>query len=170
MDTLETLKGVGPAAAQVLQAAGLTSFAQIAALGADELAARVEAAGGLKGNPDFAGIVEAAKAASRPLEGALQGDGAASPEVDTHPEAKASSGKAGGTGENEPAQERDASRPSVGGGADATLSHVRVTGPRKGRWRAGRHFNAEPRELTVTAAELAALAADPRLKVERVGD
>lgn len=46
---------------------------------------------------------------------------------------------------------------------------VVVTGPRKGRWRAGRHFTAEP--VTIPAEdlsedEIAALLGDPRLSVE----
>jgi hypothetical protein len=50
------------------------------------------------------------------------------------------------------------------------MTRVRVTGPKAGRYRAGHHFSAEPRTVDVTADQLAALAADPRLIVAAVGD
>lgn len=48
---------------------------------------------------------------------------------------------------------------------------VRVTGPRKGRWRAGRFFTRETVEIPLeelTEDEKAALIADPKLTVETV--
>lgn len=43
---------------------------------------------------------------------------------------------------------------------------VKVTGPKQGRWRAGRQWTAEPVAAVVSATELEALKADPRLAVE----
>lgn len=50
-------------------------------------------------------------------------------------------------------------------GAGQTL---RVIGPKKGRWRAGRHFGAEPVSIPLadlSEAEIAALESDPVLTV-----
>ncbi|MEO1974805.1 MAG: HI1506-related protein [Paracoccaceae bacterium] len=67
----------------------------------------------------------------------------------------------------------DAGAPAAAGAKDGAPAAkpvvVVVTGPRKGRWRAGRHFTAEP--VTIPAEELsddevAALLGDPRLTVE----
>lgn len=70
--------------------------------------------------------------------------------------------------------------PTAGGdqaGADPQASPsvpglvVRVTGPKKGRWRAGRHFTAEPVDIPMdelTGDELAALEADPKIEIEPI--
>lgn len=45
---------------------------------------------------------------------------------------------------------------------------ITVTGPKRGRWRAGRHFTAEPVQIPVadlTEEDIAALVGDPRLSV-----
>lgn len=45
---------------------------------------------------------------------------------------------------------------------------VRVTGPKRGRWRAGRHFTAEPQDILIgdlTEDDLQALVDDPKLTV-----
>ncbi len=59
-DDLKQLNGVGPAAEKKLHAAGLTSFAQIAALSADEIA-KIEDEQGLSGKFEKGGWVEQAK-------------------------------------------------------------------------------------------------------------
>lgn len=46
------------------------------------------------------------------------------------------------------------------------MIRVRVTGPKKGRWRAGRQWGSVPADATVSAAELTALRGDPSLAVE----
>lgn len=48
---------------------------------------------------------------------------------------------------------------------------ISVTGPAGGHWRAGRKFGPEPVEVdvsTITAEQLAAIEADPDLRVRRV--
>jgi large subunit ribosomal protein L21 len=60
-DDLTQLSGVGPKVAKALNEHGVTTFAQLAAWSAEELAA-FDAASGLKGNTVRAGIVEQAKA------------------------------------------------------------------------------------------------------------
>jgi hypothetical protein len=53
----------------------------------------------------------------------------------------------------------------------ASTMLVRVTGPKRGRWRAGRHFGPEPVDIAagdLTEAEIAALAGDPALSVEMI--
>lgn len=45
---------------------------------------------------------------------------------------------------------------------------VTITGPKQGRWRAGRHFSAEPAVIeidTLTEDELEALRGDPMLSI-----
>lgn len=45
---------------------------------------------------------------------------------------------------------------------------VTITGPKQGRWRAGRHFSAEPTVIgidTLTEDELEALRGDPMLPI-----
>lgn len=80
-----------------------------------------------------------------------------------------------GPPEPAPADTAAAGAPAAAEGLDGTSAAtaqpfvVVVTGPRKGRWRAGRHFTAEP--VTIPAEdlsedEIAALQADPRLSVE----
>ncbi|MCA0849691.1 HI1506-related protein [Salipiger thiooxidans] len=80
-----------------------------------------------------------------------------------------------GPPEPAPADTAAAGTPAAAEGLDGTSAAtgqplvVVVTGPRKGRWRAGRHFTAEP--VTIPAGdlsedEIAALQGDPRLSVE----
>ncbi|WP_226557860.1 HI1506-related protein [Salipiger thiooxidans] len=80
-----------------------------------------------------------------------------------------------GTPEPAPADTATAGTPAAAEGLDgasAATSNplvVVVTGPKRGRWRAGRHFTAEP--VTIPAEdlsedEIAALLGDPRLSVE----
>ncbi|SDE46494.1 hypothetical protein SAMN04488105_1045 [Salipiger thiooxidans] len=80
-----------------------------------------------------------------------------------------------GPPEPAPADTAAAGTPAAAEGPDGTSAAtgqplvVVVTGPRKGRWRAGRHFTAEP--VTIPAEdlsedEIAALLGDPRLSVE----
>jgi hypothetical protein len=47
---------------------------------------------------------------------------------------------------------------------------ISVTGPAGGRWRAGRRFGPEPETIdlsTISAEDLAAIEADPELRVAR---
>lgn len=72
-----------------------------------------------------------------------------------------------------PAQDTPQSDEGKGGGEDAPTTPtvpagavLRVTGPKKGRWRAGRHFTAEAVEIPLddlTEDEIAALMDDPKL-------
>lgn len=73
-----------------------------------------------------------------------------------------------------PVEKSDEGQAKAAGGdktspAEGKLLVVVVTGPKRGRWRAGRHFTAEPRIIPVqnlSEADKAALIADPRLAVE----
>lgn len=59
--------------------------------------------------------------------------------------------------------------PASGSTKDARPMLVTVTGPKKGRWRAGRHFTAEPVTIPadmLSAVEIGQLLGDPKLTVE----
>lgn len=94
-------------------------------------------------------------------------------------EAEAAQAAQAGAGEEAPAEIGEA---GPAGAADADPAAepasglaraISVTGPRRGRWRAGRHFTAEPVVLALAdlpEAELAAIEADPRLTVTWLAD
>ena len=120
MDDLTRLKGIGKAGAKALEAAGLTTFAAVAAA-----ADRPE---GLSASVDWAEVVADAAALS------------------------AASGQAG-----DPDTDTD------------TGTSLIITGPKRGRWRGGRHFGPQPVTIPLTdltGDEIAALRADPALTVE----
>ncbi|SDY55358.1 hypothetical protein [Citreimonas salinaria] len=91
--------------------------------------------------------------------------GATAPAAEAEPAAVVQGTAAGGAGE-------------TGGGAAASRTPIPtkakplvvvVKGPKRGRWRAGRHFGAQPVTIPLeelTEGEKAALIADPRLSVE----
>lgn len=69
-----------------------------------------------------------------------------------------------------PAAEAKA-KPKKADKADAPEATVVVTGPEKGRWRAGRKFTREPSSIALgdlKEGELEALQADPELMVQIV--
>lgn len=54
--------------------------------------------------------------------------------------------------------------------AEASGIAVRVTGPKAGRYRAGRYWGAEPEELVIDEFTFSALKADPAFTVEEIDD
>lgn len=86
-------------------------------------------------------------------------------EVTTAIEADAVATDADGTWpiEDESAQAEDQAEVQPAGGITVT-----ITGPKQGRWRAGRHFSADPTVIgidTLTEDELEALRGDPLLSI-----
>ena len=72
-----------------------------------------------------------------------------------------------------PANDPDGNQPSPDAAAGSNGHVVRVIGPAKGRWRAGRHFGPAPVEIPateLTEADLEKLMADPELSVLVVGE
>ena len=72
-----------------------------------------------------------------------------------------------------PANDPDGNQPSPDAAAGSNGHVVRVIGPAKGRWRAGRHFGPAPVEIPateLTEADLEKLMADPELNVLVVGE
>ncbi|MCH8475954.1 MAG: hypothetical protein LAT55_12095 [Opitutales bacterium] len=168
MDDLTTIKGVGPATAKLLNEGGIMSFDDLQDV--DPSNPPVELGGGLtweylmdeaadfvadkpSENGDGANEQHGDRAGSGPgQEGAGAGvsagsesvapDGARIPERDgadsqSAPGREAGNGDAGASPEKgaatQPTEEEGARRASV-----------TVKGPRRGRWRAGRHFTHEP--------------------------
>ncbi|WP_300439398.1 hypothetical protein [uncultured Mameliella sp.] len=61
---------------------------------------------------------------------------------------------------------QEAAKPAVPDPEQPPEGVLTVTGPKKGRWRAGRHFTPEPVKIPLadlTEDEIAMLAADPKL-------
>lgn len=144
MDDLTRINGVGPSTARALEAAGIGSFAALAAADAGALAAH-PAFRGLRASPrDLAAWIAAAA-------GMTDEAGEQNP------------GQAGG-------EERDGAQ--AGGPvppADPSGGTLIVRGPKRGRWRIGRFFGPEGVEIAPGALsedEMARLVADPRLSVE----
>ncbi len=143
MDDLTRIKGVGPSTARALAAAGIDSFAALAAADAGDLMGH-EAFRGLRaGRGDVAvWIAGAADFVFEPPKRGARGGGA------------------------------EAQTPKAGGPtppADPSGLVVFVRGPRRGRWRIGRFFGPEGRELSLDALsedEKAQLLADSALTIE----
>lgn len=177
MDDLTTIKGVGPATARQLADAGISSFDALKAV--DPESPPFELGGGLtwdylKGEADQF-------VADRPATDQQNTEG--------HPDAAAGGGEGQGAaatagdpgnsedqadpagGDEEPSA--DSSKSNGGGsGLPPTGGTITVKGPRRGRWRAGRHFTHEV--VAIPLAELsddqiAALQGDPTLTVQIVG-
>lgn len=221
MDKLENLPGVGPATAKKLAAAGLTTFAAIASLAPEVLAAKIVDAG-ITVALDAPGLISAAAAAEKDrLEALAKENGAAAsasiPElmqtlsdVEAGAPARVPEGAGGAEAQlgnspqagadaaaSEPATAGDASTssspatntaraeadqggtgdaagPAAGKGREGDGDHavaetirVTVTGPKRGRWRAGRHFTADPRTVELSLAEFDQVVADPTLSWEQ---
>ncbi|SFZ85998.1 hypothetical protein SAMN02983003_3170 [Devosia enhydra] len=62
MDKLTDIDGIGPVAERALAAIGITTFAQLAALEPQALMEKIDAAGGLRGSPDYHHWVMSARA------------------------------------------------------------------------------------------------------------
>jgi hypothetical protein len=198
MDDLTKIKGVGPVLAKQLADAGITSFDQLKALDPADppagLSSRVDwvqvvrdaegfgaashaekndatgdaAPGAGGGSVDAAlgaGIAPApaADAAGDSADGSSAGAGEtggaaaapAAPAPDT----------AGGTGDR---REGAGQATAKAGGAIENAEMLAVTGPKRGRWRAGRHFGSTP--VVIALADLsdddiAALQGDPALTI-----
>lgn len=177
MDDLTTIKGVGDVMAKRLADAGITTFEQLRA---------VDPANppfALTGKMDWPYLVaEAAEfvADNTPKEG--EGPGAA---VAADQDAAAKPGQnfedtqeRSGTAREAPSTDVGTpATPDVGGHPAAPSpkdeeptgpSSITITGPRRGRWRAGRHFGPEPVTIALadlSDAELEALRGDPALTV-----
>lgn len=162
-DDLTRIKGIGAATAKLLAEAGLTSFAQIAALDP-------KAPPAIEGLPPMADwdcwIEEAAKLAPAKTEPADQdkpAEPAATAQAGDPKPAKGKKAKAVPSG-------KDGGKPAPKAAGEACLV---VTGPKQGRRRAGRTFGRDPVRIPLSElgkAERKAIETDPRLTVLIEGD
>lgn len=177
MDDLTIIKGIGAATAARLVAAGIASFAALAAADADELAA-VPGIGTLETvhawqahAATLAQPVTGSSPDTTPSEG---GGGGAEPGPAAPPpgdEANTVPVESPGAEHPAGAQVPAGTTPSEEGSEAAGTVSVIVTGPKQGRWRIGRHFGAAPvGPFGVSADELRALEDDPRLVVTKAGE
>lgn len=190
MDDLSKLRGVGEATVKLLAAVSITSFAALAAETPETLADKLK--GAVRGSPDFADWIAQAKALGPAPDGDAVGvlpQGSLSEAVLIE-QLDRMAGERGvtrtqllvaiglvpeavttvslGTAESEGPHGGGESDPALPT-ATGELTHVRVTGPKKGRYRAGRRWSPEPWEGRVRRDVLAALEADRKLQVERLG-
>lgn len=177
MNDLTRINGIGPATARALAVAGIESITALAAADAAALAAH-EAFRGLRAGPgDLAGWIaqarEAAGTAPPPdmnTEGgkdsarAVAADSAEPPLQSPEPtRGRTGAGKAD---EDLPPAPAPAFTPPAPDLAGFVLI---VTGPKRGRRRAGMGFDATPRRIEadqLTPDQMAALRDDPALTVE----
>jgi hypothetical protein len=196
MDDLTTIKGVGPVLAKQLETAGITSFEQLKAVDlrnppfvltgrvgwpylVGEVAHFVAAKDGkgadaedtprtgVSSDDAAVGVGGGAASATDQAGDRKDGSGAEASEgsrEDAAPRASAQEVD-GGAGDHLGGESQAAAK--AGGEAVATSSaSITVTGPRRGRWRAGRHFG--PVAVTIPLAELSesdltAIENDPAL-------
>ena len=127
MDDLTKLKGIGKAGEAALQAAGFSTFAAIAE--ADE-AKRPD---GLSASVDWADVIVQAREFSTDTQG-QSGTAREAPSTDSWT----------ATQEAAPVVGTQSAAPLHSDDEEIVATHLLVTGPKRGRWRAGRHFTPEP--------------------------
>lgn len=160
MDDLTRLKGIGKVAAKILTDAGLTTFAAVAA----SYGSRPE---GLAASVDWAAVVaEAAGLSTKDTEGGSDANGAPNGTAATSAtsESEEQDGQSGARSD----EPEKGGQVSGAGSEPAPGAALTITGPKRGRWRAGRHFGPQPVTIPLadlTEAEIAALRADPALTV-----
>lgn len=161
MDDLTRIKGVGPSTARALAAAGVDSFAALAAAEPGALMAD-PAFRGLRTSPaDVPEWIRGARALHEEAVG-----NAANAQAETR-DIEAGSAPAAERGPDAAAGEGGGALPTPEPGASGLVVFVR--GPRRGRWRIGRFFGPEGREIALDAlseAEKHSLISDPKLVVE----
>lgn len=145
MDDLTDLKGIGKVGAAALQAAGLETFAAIAAADPD---ARPE---GLSASLNWADVIAEARDLSQDTQGqsgtareAPSTDGgtaAGETSSDVGTQSAAPISQAGAVADQADAQIKAQADAQDG---EAVADFILVTGPRRGRWRGGMYFTATP--------------------------
>lgn len=122
-------------------------------------------------------VLEAEAEANTTTGGASEGPGPVQgAEPGTSASTQSTAGQTGPAAEKSGEGEGDGAGAAQGTVAPATPEGdiVIVTGPKRGRWRAGRRFTREPSSIPLAELdqdELAAIEGDPRLSVEyREGD
>ncbi|PWE29969.1 hypothetical protein DDZ14_16130 [Maritimibacter sp. 55A14] len=143
MDDLTRINGIGKKTAGILAAAGIGSFADLAAVDPkNPPKVELTAPAWADWISEAVVLVEAAADAAKLPQGPAAGDG---------------------QGAQDP-------RPDPGGakGGGTIADALIVRGPRRGRWRAGRKFGPEPVTIPVadlSLEEIGALQSDPHLSV-----
>lgn len=154
MDDLTTLKGIGKSGAKALTEASLGTFAAIAAADPDK---RPE---GLSASVDWADIIAQAKdLTSTNTQKGQSGTAREAPSTGGGTAAK----------ETSPVVGTQSAAPHFSPTEELSGEFILVTGPKRGRWRAGRHFTQEPVLFDLaklTEEEGAAILGDKALTVE----
>lgn len=149
MDDLTELKGIGKSGAKVLAKAGLSDFAKIAAADPET---RPD---GLAASVDWDAVITEAKEFSKDTEINPEGRSGTAREAPSSGTAAEATPPIVGTqsaAQSTPEPGSDLAAGQSGSHEDdLTGEFLLVTGPKKGRWRAGRHITAEPRLLDLAS-------------------